>query len=437
MQYCIASSAHNASALFCYRLVSQCRAALLGSGLTAAALVNKLLRCGAGGVYGFYQRGVIMHMLHLFRFFLAAALAGVGDHIPAARAAVPVVAQGLQRFLGDFTANLTLIFCQAVFQAGGGGFAALHFHILMLVGIGGKVGGQYHAARIGITGHRKADGRVAVAAAGTCGPACKHKALVRHSCDSRSRRTLFDQLADRTGKLAAVCRHKFQRNLGTAYRNGVFGNQVHRRPYRGGDGPQRLRAAIICNISVGTHIIEIFSHSRFGKMHAVRKGVVCLGPAGGIVAQYFGAVQKLIAVLLTHHHQRGVVGVHLGHCQVGVLALLIQRRDRTDDDIAIRPGRFNGFQSLQVGRNERGCIGRRPAQVVGAVANHDALRLQHSHGVRYRIHGGRPAELLALQAGNGPGPHADNADIVGQRRKRLAGLVGIHQVARSVRVANK
>ena len=365
-------------------------------------------------------------MRHLFRLFLPAPLAGIRNHIPAAGAAVPVVAQGFQRFLGDLAADLALVLGRAVFQAGGGRLTALDLYIFMLVGVGNKVGCQHHAAGVGIAGHRKADGRAVVAAAGAGRPAIKYKTLVGHRRNSRSRRALFDKLAGRAGNFPAVGRHKLQRYFGAAYRDRVFGDQVHRRAHRGGNGPQRLRAAVVCNICVGAYIIKIFGYSRLGKMHAVRECVVRLGPAGGIIAQHFGAVQKLVAVFFAHYHQRGIVGVHLGHCQVGVLALLVQRRNRADDNITIRPGRFNCFQPLQIGRNERGRIGGRPAQVVGAIANDNALRFQHGHGIGHRVHGGRPAELLTLQARDGPRAHADDADIIGQRRKCLACFISIH-----------
>ena len=254
--------------------------------------------------------------------------------------------QGVSRFLNDLTADSALVLAGAVSQAGGGHFGALDLHVVVLVFGGGKVGRQHHTARVGVAGHRKAEGLAAVAGPGAGSPSRKYKAVVRHSRHSRSRRTFFDQLAGRAGNFATVGGHKFQRYLGAAHGDGVLGNQVYRRANRGGNVPQRLRAAVLRHISVGAYIGEIFGHSRLGKMHTVRKGIICLGPAGGIVPQYLGTVQELVTVFLAHLDQRCVVGIHLGHGQVGVFPLLVQRRDGADDDVAVGPGRLNGLQYI-------------------------------------------------------------------------------------------
>ena len=167
-------------------------------------------------------------------------------------------------------------------------------------------------------------------------------------------------------------------------------------------------------------------------MHAVGQRVISLGPAGGGVAQDLGAVQKLKAVFLAHRHQCGIVGVHLGHGQVGVLALFVQRRDGADDDIAVGPRSLDGLQALQIGLNVAGRVGGRAAQVVGAVADDDALGLEHRHGLRHGVHCGGTLEFFTFQRGNSTSAHADDTDAVVHRCKGRAGFVGVHRVAHGV-----
>ena len=287
-----------------------------------------------------------MGMRHLFALGLAAAAAGVGDGIAVLAAAVPVMAQGGGVFFDHLAADAARVLGAAGVQAGGGRLAAFHQHVIVLVCVRCKMGGQHHAAGVGVGGHRELDGRAAVAAAGAGGPARKHKAFVGDRRHRAGRAAFLDKLARRAGQFTAVGGHKLQRHLGAAHGDGVFADQVGRHAVRRGDGPQRLGAAVLGDVGVGAHILEVGRHGVFGKVHPIRERVVGLGPAGRFVAQHLGAVQELVAVFLAHFDQRGIVGVHLGHRQVGVLALAVQRRDGADNDIAVRPGFLNGLQPL-------------------------------------------------------------------------------------------
>ena len=324
------------------------------------------------------------------------------------------MAQGGNILFGHIPADAALVLGAAVGQAGGGYLGAFHQQVVVLVGVRLEMGGQDHTAGVGIGRHGECDGGTAVTAAGTGRPTGKDESFVGNGCDGAGGTALFDQLAGRTGQLAAVGGHKFQRNSGAAYGNGVFGDQVGRYAVRGGNGAQRLGTAVLRYIGVGAHIVKIGGNGYLGKMHPVRKGVVGLGPAGGAVPQDLGTVQKLETVFLTHLYQGGIVGVHLNHGQVGVFPLLVQRRNGADNDVAVRPGLLNGLQSLQIGGNETGGIGGGTAQIVGAVADDDPLGLQHGHRFRNGVHFGRPLEFLAGQRGDGAGPHAHHADVVVQ-----------------------
>ena len=376
-------------------------------------------------------------MRHGLGLVLTAAAAGVGDLIAALAAAVPVVAQGRGLFLDDFPADGAGVLGKPRIQAGGSGLAARHQHIVMLVGVRGKVGGQHHAAGIGVGGHRELDGGAAVGLAGAGGPPGKDEALGWYSRHGAGGAALLDELAGRARKAAAVGRHEFQRDLGPAHGDGIFRDEVGGHAVRGGDGAKRLRAAVLGYVGVGAHIVKVGRHRRLGQMHAVRKRVVGPGPAGGAVPQDLGAVQELEAVLLAHFYQRGVVGVHLGHRQVGVLPLLVQRGNGAHDDVAVRPRRLDRLQALQIGGDEARGVGGRTAQVVGAEADDDARGFEHGHRFGNGVHGRRTLELLTFQRGDGPGPHAHDADVVVQRCESLAGLVGIHHVPRGVGVADE
>ena len=172
-------------------------------------------------------------------------------------------------------------------------------------------------------------------------------------------------------------------------------------------------------------------------MHAVGKGVIGLGPAGGVIAQNLGAVQELVAVFLAHLHQCGVVGVHLCHGQVGVFPLLVQRRNGADDDIAVGPRGFNRFEPLQIGGYVVGGVRGRAAEVVGAVADDDTARLEHGHGLRHGVHGGGTLEFFAFQRGDGSRAHADNADAVADGGKGGVGFIGVHCIAHRVGIADE
>ena len=376
-------------------------------------------------------------MRHSLGLVLAAAAAGVGDLVAAPAAAVPVVAQGGGLFFYDFPADGTFILGGACVQAGGGHFAAGHQHILVLVGVGGEMGGQHHAARIGVGGHGELDGGAAVGRPGTGGPPGKDEALRRNGRHGAGSPALLDQLARRARQAAAVGGYELQRDLGAAHGDGVLRDQVGGHAVRRGDGTQRLGTPVLGYVGVGAHVLKVSRHRRLGQMHPVRQGVVGPGPAGGAVPQHFAAVQELVPVVLAHLYQGRVVRVHLGHGQVGVLPLLVQRGNGADDDVAVGPGGLDGLQPLQIGGDEIGGVSGGTAQVVGAKTDDDALGFEHGHRFRDGIHGGGTLELLTFQRRDGPGPHADHADVVVQRGESLPGLVSVHHVPRSVGVADE
>ena len=67
----------------------------------------------------------------------------------------------------------------------------LDLRIVVFMGVSLEIGCQHDAARIGVLGHREADRRAAVAAAGAGRPARKDKALVRHCSHSCRRAAPF------------------------------------------------------------------------------------------------------------------------------------------------------------------------------------------------------------------------------------------------------
>ena len=173
------------------------------------------------------------------------------------------MAQRLDVLLNDLAADFALVLGGPGLQAGGGSLGALDLNILVLVGVGLEVRRQHHAARVGVLGHRKADGRVAVTAAGAGRPARKDKALVGHGGHGAGGATLLDQLAGGAADLAAVCGDKFQRDLRAAHGYRVAGDKVRRNAVGLGDGPQRLRAAVLGDIGVGAHIVKVRCNGGF------------------------------------------------------------------------------------------------------------------------------------------------------------------------------
>ena len=276
---------------------------------------------------------------------LAAALtaAGKGDDAVADDTAVPVVAEGGQLLLDDFAADRALVLGGAVVGAGRAHPRILDLRIVVFMGVSLEICCQHDAARVGVLGHREADRRAAVAAAGTGRPARKDKALVRHCGHSCRRAALLDELARRAGQLAAVRGDKFQRDLRAAHGDGVLVDKVRGHAVGRRDRAQRLRAAVLGGIGMGAHVGKIRGNGLLREVHAVGQRIVLFGPARGLVAQDLGAVQKLKAVFLAHLHERGVVGVNLGHRQVRVLALLVQRGNGADDDVTVGP---RGLDSL-------------------------------------------------------------------------------------------
>ncbi len=240
------------------------------SGLgTAGASVHQDLRLCTGGICAADQLAEIVYMGHRLTLGRSATPAGVGDLVAAAVAAVPVMPQRGKFFLHDITADGTFVFSTARCFTGGSNPGPFHLHIIVLMRVGGKVGGQYHAAGVGVGGHSEGDGGAAVTAAGAGGPARKHKALVGDGGHRAGGTTLLDQLAGGTGQLAAVGGHKFQRYLGSAHGDGVFGNQVGRYAVRFGDIPQGLRTAVLGNIGMGAHIVEVGCYRQLGQVHTV------------------------------------------------------------------------------------------------------------------------------------------------------------------------
>ena len=71
----------------------------------AAASQYRDLGLGAGGVSVAYGDSIVVGVGYRFGLAGVTAAAGIGDGITAAGAAVPVVAQGLQLFLGHFAAD--------------------------------------------------------------------------------------------------------------------------------------------------------------------------------------------------------------------------------------------------------------------------------------------------------------------------------------------
>ena len=370
-------------------------------------------------------------VLRFLSFCLAASLAAaiVGDIVTAAHPTIPVMAECGQLLLDDFAADRALVLGRTVVGAGRVHPRILDLRIVVFMGVSLEIGCQHDAARIGVLGHREADRRAAVAAAGAGRPARKDKALVRHCSHSCRRAALFDELARRAGQLAAVCSNKFQRDLRAAHGDGILVDKVRGHTVRRRDRAQRLRAAVLGGISMGAHVGKIRGNGLLREVHAVGQRVVLFGPACGIVAQDLGAVQKLKAVFLAHLHERGVVGIDLGHRQVRVLALFVQRGNGADDDVTVGPRGLDGLQSLQIGLYVVRRVRRRAGQVVGAVADDDALGLEHGHSVRYGVHRGRALELFAFQGCDRPHAHADNTDVVVQTCECRAGLVGVQQVA--------
>ena len=188
---------------------------------------------------------------------------------------------------------------------------------------------------------------------------------------------------------------------------------------------------------MGAHVGEIRGNGLLREVHAVGQRVVLFGPACGIVAQDLGAVQKLKAVFLAHLHERGVVGIDLGHRQVRVLALPVQRGNGADDNIRIGPCFGDGGQPFPVLCDEFGGIRGAATKVVGAETNDNAFGLQLGNGIRNGVQGAVPLELFAFQGGDGTGPHADHANVVFQRGKRRSGVIGVHGVAHCVGIPNE
>ena len=277
---------------------------------------------------------------------MAAAAAGIDDLVTLLAAAVPVMAEGGNIFLDDLSADAALVFGAAGIQAGGRHHAVADLHKLVFMGVRLEMGGQHHAAGVGVRRHGILDGGAAVAAAGAGCPSGKDKPLLGHGGHGAGGAALLDQLAGGPGQGTAVGGHEFHRHFGAPHGDGILGDQVGGHTVGGGDGAQRLGTAVLRHIGVGAHIVEIGSDRRLGQMHAVRKGVVGFGPAGGAVPQDLGTVQELEAVFFAHGDQGRVVGIHLGHGEVGVFPLLVQRRNGADDDVTVGPGGLDCLQTL-------------------------------------------------------------------------------------------
>ena len=347
------------------------------------------------------------------------------------------MAQGVQVGLAVGAADAALVLGIAAVQAGGLLAGARDLHPVVLVLVRGEQRSQHHAASVRVGGHRKGQTGAAAGRAQRRRPARKLPAGIRHCRDGGAGAALFDQLAGAALQRSAGGGHKLHGDFCAPHRDGVLADQAHRRAGRLRDVPQRLGPAVLGDIGMGAHILKKGGDRRFGQVHPIRQGIVLFGPAGVRVFQHLGAVQKLKAVFLAHFGQGGVVGVHLHHVQVLVFALFVQRRDGVDDDVGVGPGLPDGFQPFQVGLDKAVRVGGLAGQVVGAKADDDALGLEHGHRVGDGVHLAVAHKLLAFQGGDGPRAHADHADVVGQRGKGLAGLVGVHHVAGGVGVADE
>ena len=300
-----------------------------------------------------------------------------------------------------------------------------------------KLGRQHHAARIGIDGHGKGNRLTAIGCTIGGRPAHKTESLVGHRRHLRGRSPLLHQLAGGAGQRTAVGGDKFQRNLGPPHRDGILIDQIHRRADGRGNAAQRLRTAILRHQRVGAHVCKKFRHRRFGEMHAVRQRIILFGPAGGCIPQHLSAVQKVPSVLLAHRQDCRIVGVHLRHVQFGVFPLGVQRRNGTDNDIRIGPGRLDGFDYLGIRFDKFGGIGGGASQIVGAEADDDPPRLEHGHRVRNGVHLLVAAELFTFQRGDGSRAHADHTNVVGLGGEGFAGVIGVHHIPRRIGVPNE
>ena len=209
-----------------------------------------------------------------------------------------------------------------------------------------KHGGHNLAAGIGRGGHGKGKGGICVKGTVAGQPAAEDPTLIGRGCHGGGNTALAYQLAGRTGQYTAALHDEFQRDFGIAHGDGILLDQIDRYAHGGWDSAQGLGASILRDVGVGAYILKQRCYGGFGKMHTVRQCVVLFGPACGFVPQDLGGVQKLEVVIRTHRLDGGVVGVHLHHVQAGVAALLVQRGNGADNDIAVGPGLANGFQTL-------------------------------------------------------------------------------------------
>ena len=347
------------------------------------------------------------------------------------------MAEGVELTLADSAADRAFFFDRAFGLATGLDFSALHFGKHMVVFVRHKVRGDHHAACIGVAWHREGEAGAAARRADRSRPVVKPPSAGGGCCYGGAGPAFFDHLAAGAADRAVAVDNKLDRHLCAAHGDRVGGDQPQRYAGRFGDRAQRLRAAVFREQGVGAHILEISGHSLFGKVHAVRKSVVLFGPAGGLVAQNFGRIEELIAVFFAQFDKRRVVGVHLGHRQVGVFPLLVKRRDGADDQVRIRPGVGDGFEPLLIAGNKLRGVGRGAFQVVCPETDNDALRLEFGDGVGDRIHLAVALELFALKRGDIANAHTYHADVVFKACKRRAGLVGVHHVAHGVGIPDE
>ena len=300
-----------------------------------------------------------------------------------------------------------------------------------------KMGCHNHTVGVGIGGNGKGQAGAGSHRTQRSRPVSELPPLVGNRRYGRAGTAFLDLLAGSAGYLAAARGHKLHRNPGAAHRDGIGGDQPQRHPVRlrngcGGGGPP-----VLGDVSVGAHIGKVFRHSLFGEVYPIGKGVIFFGPAGGAVPQHLGAVQKFVAFLLTHGNQGVVVGVHLGHGQVGVVSLLVQGGDGAHNDVGIGPRRHDGRQSLPVFGDKTGGVCGGPTQIVGAKPDDDSPWPQFGHCLRNGIKAAVPLELFAFQRWDGSGPHADHTNVVFERGKCGAGVVGVHGVADRVGIPNE
>ena len=303
--------------------------------------------------------------------------------------------------------------------------------------IGGEIGGHHHTAGIGVGRHGEVDAAAAAHRAIGSRPVGKLPACVGDGGDGGAGGPLFDHLAGGAFEGTTAGRDKFHRNLGPAHRDGIVRNQPKRGSVGFGDVAQRLGTAVLGDVGVGAQIVKISGDSHLGQVNPVRQGIVFFGPAGGGILQHFGGVEELVPLLLAHLDDGRIVSIHLGHGQVCVFPLLVQRRNGAHNDVGVGPGGGDGLEPFPITLDKLGGVGGGTGQIVGAKSNDDPPGFELGHRIGDGVHGAVTFEGLTLQGGDRTGPHADHPDVVGQRGEGSSGVVGVHHVTGGVGISDE